>query len=120
MRAVFIRKETKVYADEFQVLKVIKLPLEQYIDFSEHLYLNYDFIKENAEMMYVKDNVRQCILVTGEGVDEGILVESEGYSYARYSAFVPSVREIIRQYEAMNPQYVNEESSMEAGMEMKM
>lgn len=120
MRAVFGRKEPKVYADEFQVQKIINLPLEQYIDFSNHLYLEHDFIKDNIGLMGVKDGVFQCILVTGEGLDEGILVESEGAAYARYSAFVPSVREIIRQYEAMNPQNVNEESPMEAGMEMKM
>ena len=120
MRAVFIKKETKVYADEFQVAKIISLPLEQYVEFTNHLYRDYDFIEENIDLMYVRDGVRQCILVTGEGVDEGVLVESEGSPYARYSAFVPSVREIIRQYEAMNPKKVNEESQQDTGMEMKM
>lgn len=31
-------------------------------------------------------------------MDEGVLVESEGSAYARYSAFVPFAQEIIRQY----------------------
>ena len=42
-----------------------------------------------------------CLLVTGEGMEDGVLVESEGSSYARYSAFVPSVKEIMEQYQAM-------------------
>ena len=120
MRAVFMRKESEVRAEEFQVVKVINLPIEKYAEFSQHLCRYYDFIEENKELMQNKDGVRHCILVTGEGVDEGILVESEGAPYARYSSFVPSVREIIRQYEAMNSQKVNEESPMETGMEMKM
>lgn len=120
MRAVFMRKETEIYADEFQVARVITLPLEQYAEFTKHLYRAYDFIEENIDLMQLLDGVRHCILVTGEGVDEGVLVESEGSSYARYSAFVPSVREIIRHYEAMNPQEVNEELPESIGQEMKM
>lgn len=34
-------------------------------------------------------------------MDEGVLVESEGSAYARYSAFVPFAQEIIRQYQDM-------------------
>lgn len=34
-------------------------------------------------------------------MDEGVLVESEGSAYARYSAFVPSAQGIIRQYQDM-------------------
>lgn len=120
MRAVFMRKEPEIDANEFQVEKVISLPLEKYVEFTKHLYRDYDFIEENIDLMQLLDDVRHCILVTGEGVDEGVLVESEGSSYARYSAFVPSVREIIRQYEAMNPQEVNVELQNEPGMGMKM
>ena len=120
MGAVFMRKESEVRAEEFRVVKVINLPIEKYAEFSKHLCRYYDFIEENKELMQVKDGVRQCILVTGEGVDEGILVESDGAPYARYSSFVPSVREIIRQYEAMKPQEENIELKEKSGMEMRM
>lgn len=43
--------------------------------------------------MYEKDGVWHCLLVAGEGMDEGVLVESEGSAYARYSAFVPFAQE---------------------------
>lgn len=120
MRAVFMRKEPEISAKEFQVMKVINLPLEKYVEFTRNLYRCYDFIEENRDLMQVKDDVLCCILVTGEGVDEGVLVESEGAPYARYSSFVPSVREIIRQYETMSPQEVNEELPESIGQEMKM
>lgn len=98
MRAVFMRKEPEIDTKEFQVEKVITLPSEQYAYFTQHLMKEHDFIKENVDLMYEKDGVWHCLLVAGEGMDEGVLVESEGSAYARYSAFVPFAQEIIRQY----------------------
>jgi len=46
-------------------------------------------------------------------MEEGILVESEGSAYARYSAFVPSVKGLIEQYQTM-------QETQNADMEMKM
>ena len=62
---------------------------------------NKNRMKENVDLMYEKDGVWHCLLVAGEGMDEGVLVESEGSAYARYSAFVPFAQEIIRQYQDM-------------------
>ena len=91
MRAVFMRKEPEIDTKEFQVEKVITLPSEQYAYFTQHLMKEHDFIKENVDLMYEKDGVWHCLLVAGEGMDEG----------ARYSAFVPFAQEIIRQYQDM-------------------
>jgi hypothetical protein len=60
----------------------------------------YDFIAENQEYMYYdNDNNRHCLLVCDEKSGDGVLINSEGYNYARYSAFVPNAREVIEQYE---------------------
>jgi len=101
MKALFMRKESEIEAQEAVVEKVIVLPKEEYIHFTENLMDDYDFLKENANVMYEENDVWHCLLVTGEGVSEGVLVESEGASYARYAAFVPVVNEIIEQYESM-------------------
>lgn len=58
------------------------------------------FIRENIDRMYQdEDGVNHCLLVLGEGCADGILVESEGSTYARYSAFVPNARRLLRQYD---------------------
>ena len=101
MRAVFSRKELKIEAKEFCVEKVIMLPAGEYESFTNHLMHKHDFIRENVDFMYEKDGVRHCLLVTGEGMEEGVLVESEGSSYARYFAFVPSVSGILEQEQAV-------------------
>ena len=101
MRAVFFRKESEIEANEFCVEKVIKLPAHEYEAFTQHLMHDYDFIRDNVDLMCEKDGVWHCLLVTGEGMEEGVLVESEGSSYARYFAFVPSVSGILEQEQAV-------------------
>jgi hypothetical protein len=41
------------------------------------------------------DGTMHCLLVTGEGREDGILVQSSGYDYARYAAHVPHIHSII-------------------------
>ncbi len=101
MRAVFFRKEPEINAKEVTIQKVITLPTGEYVEFTKNLLQDHDFLKENAELMGEKEGVWQCILVTGADVDEGVLVQSEGATYARYSSFVPSVKELIHQYQEM-------------------
>lgn len=49
-----------------------------------------DFLIENVGLMRQDGmDVYHCLLVTGEGRTDGLLVDSEGYSYARYAAYVP-------------------------------
>lgn len=51
---------------------------------------NLPCISENVDLMHEDDReVFQCLLVTGEGRRDGVLVQSEGYDYARYASYVP-------------------------------
>jgi hypothetical protein len=68
--------------------KVIELEQDEYDDFAANLMDYCDFIEENRDLMYVDTaDVWHCILVKAKDTDDGILVESEGYDYARYAAF---------------------------------
>ena len=113
MRAVFLRKEPEITASKYCVEKVITLTAEEYAAFTQNLMHDYDFIREHVNLMCEKDGVWHCLLVTSEDMEEGILVESEGSSYARYSAFVPSVKGLIEQYQTM-------QETQDAAMEMIM
>lgn len=62
-----------------------------------HLFDNQEFIKEHRDLMYQdRDGVSHCLLVLGEGEEDGILVESEGSLYARYSALLPNARSYMQ------------------------
>lgn len=97
MRAAFRRKEHELDVTECVIEKLILLPENEYQYFTKHMCNSYDFIHENNELMRVEGDVWHCILVAGEENREGVLVESEGADYARYSAFVPDASNLIQE-----------------------
>lgn len=100
----FRRKDTEIEVNPCIVEKAVELPAELFEHFSENLLNDYDFILENIDCMYQdKDGVSHCLLILGEGQNDGILVESEGSAYARYSAFVPNARQLWRQEQKYEP-----------------
>ena len=88
----FFRKAHKddlIPKNEVKIEKVVTLQINQFRKFEDRLLDNYDFIAENKELMYIdEDDVWHAILITAKEVDYGILVESEGYDYARYAAYI--------------------------------
>lgn len=93
MKTTFIRKpEPKelIPQDEFVIEKVVVIEHNVFTCFINDPLNDYDFIKDNKDSMFVDEKeVWHCILVKTEGYDYGILVESEGSSYARYASAVP-------------------------------
>jgi hypothetical protein len=74
--------------------KVIRLSGAEFDYFSHNLLRDQDFIRDNPiDGRIVDDEGRyHCLLVVGEGRSDGILVNSEGYDYACYSAFIPNAQ----------------------------
>lgn len=97
LKAEFNNKIKKFSLRETEVEKVIELTKDEFNKFANNLNADQDFIKDNIDLMYERDDVRHCLLVLGENVEHGILVESEGYDYARYCAFVPNVKSFLRE-----------------------
>jgi len=95
INALIARKPDRFTASPCTVEKVIRLTDADYDFFSKHLLNDFPFIEENKHLMYCEDDVRHCILVMGESRPDGILVESEGYNYARYAAFVPDAQGLL-------------------------
>ena len=95
------RKDTEVDVVPCTVEKSITLSAEEFAHFSQNLMNHYDFLRENIDRMYQDENgINHCLLVLGEGCADGILVESEGSTYARYSTFVPNARQLLQQYDS--------------------
>jgi hypothetical protein len=95
LNAVFERKNNHFPATDCVVEKTIELSAEDYLHFKNHLLEYKPFITENRDWMRVDGNsVAHCLLVLGEGGSEGVLVNSEGYDYARYASLVQEAREL--------------------------
>lgn len=95
MRTNFIRKAEPrelIPEDEFVIEKVVELSDRSFSCFIHDPLNDYDFIRDNKEHMWIDEHeVWHCILVKCPGCDFGILVNSEGSNYARYSAGVPLI-----------------------------
>ena len=92
---------------EFAVEKVVVLPDQEYALFLSGTF-RYDwlFIFDNQDAMWFDpaEQVWHCLLVKGETSRDGILIDSEGYSFARYAAYIRDcsrlqLRDIPIQYE---------------------
>lgn len=58
--------------------------------------LNRDYITENQDLMYTDQNgVAHCILALGKSYDDGIIINSEGYGYAKYYSVIPNARQLV-------------------------
>ena len=69
---------------------MVVLPDSKYQRFLKNMLDDYDFIDQYRDEMYQDGDTVHCILVKGENSTDGILVNSEGGSYARYAAYFPA------------------------------
>lgn len=105
------RKDKEIETTPCVVEKTIELNGSEYACFCQNLLDDYDFLSENRESMYVDaEGVSHCLLVLGEGSKDGILVESEGSSYARYSAYVPHARTLMQMDQYLVLQEINNQT----------
>ena len=93
MKVNFVRKPTpsELYPqDEFIIEKVVNLPKREFEDLLKNPLNDRDYIRKNKELMYEdKDGYWHCLFVVSQDYDYGILIESEGSDYPRYTAYLP-------------------------------
>lgn len=98
------RKDAEIETTPCEIEKTLELTTEDFDDFTQNLLSDYDFIRDHLNEMYRDENgISHCLLVLGKGREDGILVESEGSAYARYSAFLPNARRLLRQEQKYEP-----------------
>ena len=91
------RKKEDISTYYCAIGKTIELPKNQFERFKNNLLYDYDFIEDNQEVMITDNmNIKQCLLVLGEGQDDGVLVYSEGQPFASQSAYLPQARTLWR------------------------
>ena len=78
------------------MVREIILPESKYRRFQADLLTEAPFIAARTQLTgYSEKSGRfRCLLVTTRKRQDGILVDSEGYAYARYAAYVRDKREL--------------------------
>ncbi len=84
------------HEDSFQIEKQVVLTDTDYAEFASNMKEDYEFLFSNHRSMYYEPDRQcwHCLFVTGEHAAGGILVDSEGYSHAEYSALIPDKEQL--------------------------
>lgn len=94
-KANFVEKPGNFQMDDCQIEKVVELSHEDFCRLKVTPLENQPFIAENKSCMFSKDGVMHCLLALGQGSDDGVLIDAEGYNYPRLAAYVPGMRDIV-------------------------
>ena len=89
-------KVTDLQTERCQVDEVVTLGHWQFEYLKNCTSDDFDFIAELRDKLPVtNDNTRHCILALDGAGDDGILIDPQGYSYPRYSAYVPNAKQLL-------------------------
>ena len=75
---------------QVEVVNILQLSGQQFRHFSDNLLRDMPFLIPNKHLTGYDKGVTRCLLVTTRGRRDGILVDCQGYNFARYSCYVPS------------------------------
>ena len=84
-------KQTEIKPRTYEVSEVITLTDKEYGSVLK------DPLKDR-EYLAGRQGAYTCVLLLGEHSDDGILVDTQGYAYPRYSAFIPNARELAENF----------------------
>lgn len=101
LNANMICKADRFVPKKCMVEKVIEVSDSEFKTFIENPMKRNYYLPQYKDLMgYYDDSYHGVLFVNMENGD-GLLVNSEGYDYARYSQYIPNAREIIQQNEQM-------------------
>ncbi len=95
MKANFKYKPDNFQMDNCQIEKVVELSPEEFSALTVTPLRDHPCIAANKGCMFSNDGVLHCLLALGQGSNDGVLIESEGYNFPRYAAYVPGMRDIV-------------------------
>ncbi len=79
---------------QVEVVKILQLSGQQFRHFSDNLLRDMPFLIPNKHLTGYDKRVTRSLLVTTRGRRDGILVDCQGYNFARYSCYVPEKRSL--------------------------
>ena len=104
IKAIFHRKEPELDLKNCVFDRVVFLLDDRYQHFQKNLLDEYDFISLYREEMYRDGDTVHCILVKGMNSPDGILVNSDGSGYARYTAYLPAAQAFLNEQKLLQEQ----------------
>lgn len=124
IKVKLLRKEPEFETDSCVVEKAMAVTNEEFENLKRHPLRDNDLIAENVDLMSCdSENNYHCLLIYDEEQGDGMLIESEGAVYARYSQYVPNAKLLYENHIQTHSQGMKlecpEEAEESEEMEMK-
>ena len=81
--------------DKCHIERVVEVPKADFFALTHCPIGRHSVIQANQDVMGHDADGFHCLLILGEGQRDGLLVDSEGYDYCRYSSYLPEARAIV-------------------------
>ncbi len=93
-------KQPQIETQHCTIEDIVELTESEYASLYQGLLADRDYISERKGLMKYdrKTDTEHCILVLGEGQEDGVLIQAEGCASARYSAFIPQARAAVNSH----------------------
>lgn len=99
LNANLICKADRFVSKKCAVEKVIEVCDTEFRRFLEKPTERNYYLSQYNDLMGYYDDAYHGVLFVNKQSGDGLLVNSEGYNYARYSQFIPNARDIIQKHE---------------------
>ena len=111
-KAIFERKISAFDAQVCVINGIEVMDENEFEEFSNNLLEDRDFIIDRKEEMFI-DSTGQIhgLLALNVESGDGILIDSQGHKYARYTAFMPNIKPYIEQQISMIAEQIIKESA---------
>lgn len=111
-KAIFERKISEFDTQNCIIEGIEMMNEDEFEDFSKNLLDDKDFIKNRKEEMYIDGKgLVHGLLALNMDSGHGILIDSQGFDYARYTAFLPSIKSYIDNHISMVVDKIIEEAT---------
>ena len=95
--ASFQKARSGMLTNICEIEKVVELTDEEYERFSQNLTASSELLSQESDRFRVDEHgIARCLLVMAEGRQDGTLVLTEGYDYARHTAHLPNARQFLK------------------------
>ena len=111
-KAIFERKIPAFDAQVCVINGIEVMDENEFEEFSNNLLEDRDFIIDRKEEMFI-DSTGQIhgLLALNVESGDGILIDSQGHKYARYTAFMPNIKPYIEQQISMIAEQIIKEAA---------
>ncbi|MCL1951757.1 MAG: pentapeptide repeat-containing protein [Oscillospiraceae bacterium] len=120
LNAILRGKETQFDPTACVAERIVELDQAEYESFLSGTQRDWPFIAGNNNFARMDSGgTLRCLLVLGEGHDDGVLVDSQGASYAYRAAFIPGARQLLAMDQLRAEQIFTEQISRIEGADLE-